>query len=139
MGSSDALLSTSFKPLLHGAASGGMPGPVQRALEAVVRQLNQEQVSCLVSCAGSVPAMSIPANIVSQYSRPGPQQLVQPDGRSVQCVTSETLSCCALQKSGKCFHASEFRLAFAPQLFFASRSWQRAGPVAPCIHAGRRP
>ena len=61
MGSSDALLSTSFKPLLHGAASGGMPGPVQRALEAVVRQLNQEQVSCLVSCAGSVPAMSTPA------------------------------------------------------------------------------
>ena len=53
VGSSDALLSTSFKPLLHGAASGGMPGPVQRALEAVVRQLNQEKVSCPVSSAAS--------------------------------------------------------------------------------------
>ena len=87
VGSSDALLSTSFKPLLHGAASGGVQGPVQRALEAVVRQLNQEQVSCL---SAVLPSYVHPCQIVNQRGRHGPQQLAQPGGRSVQYVSHKT-------------------------------------------------
>lgn len=98
MGSSDALLSTSFKPLLHGAASGGMPGPVQRALEAVVRQLNQEEVSCPVSSAASAQASSTPARPSANGAAKAPSDW--PCQMADQCgVSNETLRGCVLQKS----------------------------------------